>query len=116
MSYDAILARDVEAHYGRSESIEDRVADELGTDCGREIESGDPSCDDWVKRRPSCCECDMATRIAGDLAEWSGVDGGEAGVRVREYLDARDARRAARARMARELADDCDPDGYRGAA
>ena len=107
--YDAILARDVEAHYGRSESIEDRVADELGTDCGANVEDGETCRQRWQ----SCAECDRAMSVAAPMVC---DDDGEFAPAVLAYVDARSVRRAKRARMARELADDCDPDGYRGAA
>ena len=113
MNHDTILARDVERHYDRTETVDDRVCDELGTDCGREIESGDASCDDVVSRRPSCCECDRAVVIAGDLAEYEATDDAEALARVQRYLDARDRRRAARRTLRAELTGgDVDPDGW----
>lgn len=103
--HDAILARDVEAHFGRAASIEERVAEELGTDCGVELESGDTRCDDLVRRRPVCDECCRAAAIAADVKAYAEHDDQAALRRIHAYMDARDARRAKRARLERALTD-----------
>lgn len=82
----------------RWDAVQDRIADELGTDCGCCRDEGDNACRD----RAQCDECDRASNLGDLLINWQAADA-ETGTEpmppeVHAYLVARDKRRAARDR------------------